>query len=215
MSMRHILATTMVLSCTQGLLADTPPAPPVPHLPTPSKAPPSKQLIPSTLVPPSPAPSSDLQPVPEVTSPAIPFSPYGDPAVPATKDQSRIGPGNSQSPPASLPEIQPLPEQATPGFIPGMESNMNYSPVPQGGIRLAPMPLGTGVHMEAPQLYQPSPGTYPAYPSQYNAFSTSGLPDAPTSYSPYVGTHDRYPYYSYRHPWYTPGAISRNVNIIW
>lgn len=30
-----------------------------------------------------------------------------------------------------------------------------------------------------------------------------------------VGLHTRYPYYSYRRPWYTPGPASLNVNIIW
>lgn len=29
------------------------------------------------------------------------------------------------------------------------------------------------------------------------------------------GTHDRYPYYSYRAPWYTPGPRSTNVTITW
>ena len=28
-------------------------------------------------------------------------------------------------------------------------------------------------------------------------------------------THVRYPYYSYRRPWYTPGQQSFNVTIVW
>ena len=29
------------------------------------------------------------------------------------------------------------------------------------------------------------------------------------------GMHVRYPYYSYRRPWYTPGPASQNVSILW
>jgi hypothetical protein len=29
------------------------------------------------------------------------------------------------------------------------------------------------------------------------------------------GDHGRYPYYSYRRPWYTPGHLSANVTIVW
>lgn len=29
------------------------------------------------------------------------------------------------------------------------------------------------------------------------------------------GHHARFPYYSYRHSWYTPGPASRNVTIFW
>jgi hypothetical protein len=33
---------------------------------------------------------------------------------------------------------------------------------------------------------------------------------------PHVGgLHDRYPYYSYRRPWYSPGPVSMNVTIPW
>lgn len=67
----------------------------------------------------------------------------------------------------------------------------------------------------SPYLFQPAPGTFPYSQSQYNTFSTTGYPVAPMSFSPSVGMHDRYPYYSYRRPWYSPGPASRNVNIIW
>lgn len=29
------------------------------------------------------------------------------------------------------------------------------------------------------------------------------------------GVHARYPYYSYRRPWYTAGPASANVSIVW
>ncbi len=30
-----------------------------------------------------------------------------------------------------------------------------------------------------------------------------------------AGDHGRYPYYSYRRPWYTPGQLNANVTIVW
>jgi hypothetical protein len=32
---------------------------------------------------------------------------------------------------------------------------------------------------------------------------------------PVDGVHARYPYYSYRRPWYTAGPASANVTIVW
>jgi hypothetical protein len=29
------------------------------------------------------------------------------------------------------------------------------------------------------------------------------------------GLHERFPYYSYRRPWYYPGPVSLNVTIVW
>lgn len=29
------------------------------------------------------------------------------------------------------------------------------------------------------------------------------------------GHHARFPYYSYRRPWFTPGPAGQNVNIVW
>ncbi|WP_437204926.1 hypothetical protein [Planctomicrobium sp. SH664] len=54
-----------------------------------------------------------------------------------------------------------------------------------------------------------SPASTPAQFSQ-----TPGYPRNLGGVAP--GTlHERYPYYSYRRPWYTPGPVSQNVTIVW
>jgi hypothetical protein len=58
-----------------------------------------------------------------------------------------------------------------------------------GGV----VPLGAG--MAGPAGY--------GYGPPYTAVSAVG------------GLHDRYPYYSYRRPWYSPGPASVNVTILW
>src|SRR5262245_48107894 len=88
-----------------------------------------------------------------------------------------------------------------------------------------PTPLETGPPQSPPRAKNPADSA-PAP----NATSTSPLPalycppgvDPGVWYRPEAvvppaneGLHLRYPYYSYRRPWYPPGPASVNVTIIW
>ena len=72
--------------------------------------------------------------------------------------------------------------------------------------------LGYGVYQPAPL----APVTDDGY--RRNAGARLAVPPplgliAPQAYA--GGLHERFPYYSYRRPWYTPGPASLNVTIVW
>ncbi|HWL06960.1 MAG TPA: hypothetical protein VNQ76_00960 [Planctomicrobium sp.] len=145
-------------------------------------------------VPPPPVPAP---PVPGVSLPLNAPERIANPAiVPHVPVQSM--PAESTTIPHGHPQAVPVPSVQVPSvqIFPAEESQ-----------------YATPAY--SPYLFEPAPGTIPYSQSQYNTFSTTGYPVAPMSFSPSVGMHDRYPYYSYRRPWYSPGPASRNVNIIW
>ncbi len=128
-------------------------------------------------------------------------------------------PQNSTSPAAQTPMLS-APSVSTPS-MPATAFPIQSLPIqewpsqPVSSVVPQPMNAMPYEYNGSPYLYQPSLGTYPVSQSQYNTFSITGQPVAPISYSPYPGDHERYPFYSYRRPWYSPGPASHNVNIIW
>ncbi len=176
-----------------------------------------------TLVP--PAPEKNALPAspytgklnPDSSSEPVPTPAAAVEQAPAPHNPLKSKPSGSQFHPlpalmngsASAPAPAPTPSQVAPVPQSMPAGNVPMNGVPANGRIIYP------VDAPASFLYQPAPGTVPYAPSQYNAFSTSGYPALPLSFSTTVGMHDRYPYYSYRRPWYTPGPISHNVNIIW
>jgi hypothetical protein len=64
-------------------------------------------------------------------------------------------------------------------------------------------------------VYYFAPGPY-TYPGNLMVPPPMHVPNSPFVEDLSVaGEHGRYPYYSYRRPWYTPGQMNRNVTIVW
>jgi hypothetical protein len=99
-----------------------------------------------------------------------------------------------------------------------MPATSPYSmPVPPASMTVTPAPVMTPA---APNgaVSVPAPQAAPVYgvPGGYNPYGLSTVPMNPSlMVNGAAGEHPRYPYYSYRRPWYTPGPASRNINIIW
>jgi len=175
------------------------PPPPVPNAP--AVVVPHSNVGPSSIPLSSPATIAD----PTLPSPYLPVSPAPSMAPVPTTAPTAV--------PATVPAVVPGPVPATVPSVPDAtySPGIPSTPIEDSGVISGQVWSGnTGTY-----LFQPAPGTIPYSQSQYNTFSTTGIPIGPQSYSPNTGIHDRYPYYSYRRPWYTPGRPSQNVNIIW
>ncbi|WP_437193043.1 hypothetical protein [Planctomicrobium sp. SH527] len=196
---RSALCGLVLASGSLAAYADEPIVPPAPEksvLPV-SPYTGKPDFTPNGELVPTPAAATEQAPVPQNPLRANPSGSQFHP-LPALMNGGGVPPA-----PAPTPASEPAGAVMAPR-IPG-----GYVPVPGNGRVIYPVDAPTNY------LYQPAPGTIAHSPAQYNAFSTSGYPALPTSFSTSVGMHDRYPYYSYRRPWYTPGPISHNVNIIW
>jgi hypothetical protein len=182
---------------------------------------------------PSPQPEPPAPPTPGL-KPARPAIPSVPPAVdkPAgDKPANAAAPASSQPKtvapaPVSPATVPPAPVPNAPEAASPPAGTLNPAPVVSSPAASSAIPSSQPADenwsgnswnsVPSPTLtYQPQAGTVSAAPAQYNTFSTNGQPRIGASFAPYPGQHDRYPYYSYRRPWYSPGPISHNVNIIW
>jgi len=82
-----------------------------------------------------------------------------------------------------------------------------YAPpvgIPAAYVYSVPVPA-TGIYYYPPAVYAP------IYLDAYNYHFGPGY------VSPYGAGHYRFPYYSYRRPWYTPGppVFNRNTGVVW
>ncbi|SFI57179.1 hypothetical protein [Planctomicrobium piriforme] len=164
-----------------------------------------------------PIPTSD-----DFSAPPVPQPPVSQlPIAPAPQTQIPSAPAPMPPAPRAIPDpvyAAPMPTTVAPVPTVPHSSTPSYQYVPQQTTTTHVQQYGVPQYVSPYQpyyLYQPTLGTTPASQSQYNTFSTTGYPTAPQSFSTSPGKHDRYPYYSYRRPWYTPGPASHNVNIIW
>ena len=141
-------------------------------------------------------------------------------------------------PPAGVPGVRvPSRPVVVPNVTPVDESN-SLPTLPDNPIQLETnLPSSakptTVAPSAAPQPVQPTPVVSgvpakivgPVYyyaPGPNNApWNRMAPPPMPVPNSPFVedlsvaGDHGRYPYYSYRRPWYTPGQMNANVTIVW
>ena len=92
-------------------------------------------------------------------------------------------------------------------------------PVAPAAPALAPTP---SQNLTAPQY---PAGSYYRYGDSYWMMASPAMTPAEFSLTPGYPRnlggvapgmlHERYPFYSYRRPWYTPGPASQNVTIVW
>jgi hypothetical protein len=61
----------------------------------------------------------------------------------------------------------------------------------------------------------PFGGPFPDAPGPGTGIAVPPIPPAWLFNTPTGPVHDRYPYYSYRRPWYSAGPASANVTIVW
>ncbi|QDU38093.1 hypothetical protein Mal4_24140 [Maioricimonas rarisocia] len=126
-----------------------------------------------------------------------------DPPPPAAAEEPHAplqAPGGTIQPPAAPPVAPPAaPQHATP-------------PVTATPSADCPCRNQTGLVGTHPTGPAQVPG--PTYPPQY--VQQMPLPPASPGWTPATGgLHPRYPYYSYRRPWYYRGPASQNVTIPW
>lgn len=180
-----------------------------------------------------PAPTRDVDQATPVPTPPAPHPPVPQPPAPALKNLQvlPVPEPTSGSPSNSItPAPTPVPDAATP------QTAIPQTVLPPTPITTLPSNTMSDNQLSAgavptsnakPSMFVPAmSGMFPQYgmPGQlgvpngipsYNTFSTgSPFPQVYQS-GPAGGEHLRYPYYSYRRPWFSPGPASRNVNIVW
>jgi len=185
--MRFRFLLTAVLASATGVLIAADPPPAADEASTIEKIPAGPVLS---------KPLPDLDPPQEVPNTEVPV-----PSAPALK---------SPTPPE--PPAEPAPETPPP-FVPAPIPPMAISGAPVvASPLLAPVPApgcACGRGAAIPHLaYGFVPGVPAAYGSGWAAS------DGPAAFAG-GGLHNRYPYYSYRRPWYSPGPSSVNVTILW
>jgi hypothetical protein len=153
-------------------------------------------------IPPAPA----APPAPGITAePAPPMPPGTQPLSPGAQPAPSI-----YSTPGAGAQYQPVP-----GYMPQGPQPMNSAP-----LYHSPQPYG-GYHDGLPGRHysfsgaaaMPSASGFGYYDDPNNAFGGYGV----NVYTGAIGGgyHPRFPYYSYRAPWYSPGPAGANVNILW
>lgn len=158
-----------------------------------------------------PALSSDVPP------------PSADVPVPPAVESWTAPPPAEVEPPA--PEMIPTP--APPMHVPATIPAAMPQPIPtliESEAHAAPAdcpchdaPPSTEVVLDGyapqvpPQYSVPSQNVYGGYGGA-GVYGAMSFPQAPPVSG---GLHERYPYYSYRRPWYTPGPASLNATIVW
>jgi len=190
-----------------------------------------------------PAPTGDTIP-PTATVPAIPAPPTPHVPIPSkigpVPESAPTNPAQQKTTPAPIPPL-PVPSATTPAVSPNQAVPQpipeNQPAIPVPGRQVSPIPdsqgsmngFGPGFPSAVPNQFTPVPYGQPVQPGPYGQYGAYSLPGGPQYNSfatvpnviPYFhtgpagGEHPRFPYYSYRRPWYTPGPVSRNVNIVW
>lgn len=126
--------------------------------------------------------------------------------------QERVVP----APPADTTEAVPAEVVPPPKLVP--PPALPPEPGPSLPVPDAPAVAPAPVHPPAP-IAEPRPVTkpHPASATPYYVPNQRHIRYLPESVIPGTtgGLHLRYPYYSYRRPWYRPGPASVNVTIIW
>jgi hypothetical protein len=137
----------------------------------------------------------------------------------ADSDPHQSGGPTFNSKPVPMPAD--LPEPPPPESLDAQE-DAAPAPLPQGDAApraidprsTAPeCPCGRNHPMQTPgaTVYSFRPhGAFYGHPPAMPPMGVYGYTGAAAD-----GVHPRYPYYSYRRPWYTPGPASRNVTILW
>lgn len=115
-------------------------------------------------------------------------------------------------PPGDLPE-PPAPDSldGQGGLVPMPDTAAGALPYASPGTAGCNCGSSQTVHSPGATIYsfRPYGGGY----GQPLAGPPAGLPGYTGAAA--AGMHPRYPYYSYRHPWFTPGPVSGNVTILW
>jgi hypothetical protein len=187
-----VIAGVLLVAGTPVLLAGQPLIPPAPGsnggaAQTVPVPPPVPGLNPQQVIPQFHSSTSQ----PQSATPAVP----GDPLPP---------PVSSSPDPHSSPAVSGHPVPNHGGTHDG--ATMTPEAMPYYGGQQVPTYGSYGM-----------PGFY-GYPQEippYNSFSLGSHDLLWYQSGPAGGEHARYPYYSYRRPWYSPGPVSRNVNIVW
>lgn len=189
------------------------------------------QTSPAQLIPPPPAPAVD-EPVPaETPDPGLPrhlippppvendASPHRDempvppPATPSQRANSPTGPLTMPPEPTQDPRSQTYPPVPTYG---SHADPIPYQAAPHPGPQWRQEPFHSPGPVAAPHgAYGMPGGSGFGYNHDLAAPLSWGAPPGVLAPAPVGGIHQRYPYYSYRRPWYTPGPASHNVTIIW
>ncbi len=87
------------------------------------------------------------------------------------------------------------------------EPDPSFSPTPAPHVA-SPMPPASACPCQANAMHGPFPAAGHVLPMDRPGFGYTG--GAHTA-----GMHLRFPYYSYRHPWFYDGPASLNVTIVW
>jgi hypothetical protein len=165
-------------------------------------------------IPPLPDPALSAEPIP-FDNPVSPPSSAMSKTAPSVPWQAPTMPGNA---PLNLPSATfAAPQFTVPSVPPVMQALPQVqanTAAPFAGIGSAPQALAGGSDPAMPYGMGPVPGVgiplgIPGAPAAAMDFASPGFG------APAPGVHVRYPYYSYRRPWFTPGPRSVNVNIIW
>jgi hypothetical protein len=198
MRLMNVCPAALLAAGAMALAADQVPAPPQPGIVPPGAT--------SSATADQPANGPTLSPPVFEQSPSREVENMDVPAV-----QPAVAPMNQPaSPPAVTPPVVARPDatyvrpaMACGPVVPAVTAVPVYAPCPTSVCG----PFGPPQFGNAP-----GPGTGVAVPPVPPAYLA-----APTGFyaSPVCGIHDRYPYYSYRRPWYTAGPASANVTIVW
>jgi hypothetical protein len=160
--------------------------------------------------------ASDSAPSNEV--PNVNDSDSNPPSAPAAPDLP-----TPENPPVdeggSLPETDAAEQAAPPrNTVPETDAAPQEKPVPPSPLPEAEAGISSLLTGRAPCCGRAASA---------NADFVGGLPGGGATgaqfdlgYGPYVappiaGVHGRYPYYSYRRPWYPVGPVSANITIVW
>lgn len=177
-----------------------------------------------------PAASDDLiPPLPETITPtpvqqAVPKTPPANPIPVPEREIPKPSQFKSTTPPEpqSNPDWQVSPER-DPRYRYGISDRQTDREIPSANLQ-----RGVSDPRYAPH-FQPMYNTYDPYAAQYQYYGAHSWshPMVADDINPegaegiFVGPafsgglHVRFPYYSYRRPWYTRGPASLNVDIIW
>ncbi|WP_437185088.1 hypothetical protein SH668x_002178 [Planctomicrobium sp. SH668] len=206
------------------------PLPPMPMPPikeaTPTLAKPEGVASPKQnppMIPPLPESSAAQPPLPPVNNEKAESTSKPTPDLQSQPTQLPFGYPSQNSAVTPTPvDSHAVPAQSFPS------SESQYHPAYSGDYYSAPQwnsfaaPLNSGVPSTGPypgQYYQGQYQVDGAFygPPQHAATPYAQRPAVQPMSDPSLigGEHARYPYYSYRRPWYSPGPVSRNVNIIW
>jgi hypothetical protein len=133
----------------------------------------------------------------------------------AAREPQQETPAAVTEPLPELPEnpirLEPEePREAPPAKTEELSRPMVAGPMPQPPAEPKPpvKPVGP-VYYYPPLVPEAWPGSAIVPPGPH-------IPNSPFVADLSVsGDHGRYPYYSYRRPWYTPGRMNANVTIVW